>query len=388
MDAFFASVELIRAPDLRGRPVIVGGEHRGVVLAATYEARAFGVHSAMPMTRARALCPQAVVIPPDHARYEEVSRVVMGLLADVTPVLEQVSVDEAFLDVSGARRRLGSPVAIATAIRSRIREVAQIPASVGVASTKFLAKLASQTAKPDGLLLVPEAASVPFLHSLPVGALWGVGERTAAQLREWGIESVEQLAHTPPDVLQRRLGRAGGARLYDLAWNRDPRPVTVARVEKSISSEHTFVTDVTDAAELGRTLLEQAHRCARRLRRGGFLARGVTIKVRMSDFTTLTRSRQLDHPSDVAHDVYAAARALLAAVTIPRDGVRLLGVRVDQLTAAAATPVQLALDDDAAPRREVEVAMDDVRDRFGADALGAASLLATSAFPTAERDLS
>lgn len=388
MDAFFASVELIDRPELRGRPVIVGGQHRGVVLAATYEARASGVHSAMPMTRARVLCPQAVVISPDHHRYREVSRGVMAILAEVTPVMEPLSIDEAFLDVSGARRRLGAPAEIARRLRERIAAELRVPASIGVASTKFVAKLASSHAKPDGLLVIPKEATVPFLHSLPVGALWGVGERTAERLSRLAIHTVADLAHTPPATLQQAIGRSGGQRLFDLAWGRDPRPVEPVHREKSIGHEQTFALNLTDRADLSAVLLDQAHRCAARLRNGGLLAGGVSIKVRHADFTTLTRSRALEAPSDVAHQLYLVARELLAGVSLPSEGVRLLGLRCESLTDSATTAVQVRLDEEDTGRRLAEEAMDHVRQRYGVGSLTVASLVRGTTTENGSGDIS
>ncbi len=388
MDAFFASVELLSRPELRGRPVIVGGTHRGVVLAATYEARASGVHSAMPMTRARVLCPQAIVIAPDHNRYREMSRGVMRILGDITPVIEPLSIDEAFLDVSGARRRLGSPAVIAGRLRTRIAEELGLPASVGIASTKFVAKLASSHAKPDGMLLVPRDATVAFLHSLPVGALWGVGERTEATLARLAIRTVADLAHTPPDTLRAALGDSGGRRLLDLAWGRDPRAVEPVRREKSIGHEQTFAENLRDRADLAAVLLDQAHRCAARLRSGGLFAAGVAIKVRGADFTTLTRSRALEAPTDVAHDLYQVARELLAGVAVPPGGVRLLGLRCESLSEAASTAVQVRLDDSGPERRDAELAMDQIRRRYGRSSLTAGSLLPVPTTENARGDLS
>ncbi|WP_147916576.1 DNA polymerase IV [Ruania zhangjianzhongii] len=388
MDAFFASVELIDRPELRGKPVIVGGQHRGVVLAATYEARASGVHSAMPMTRARVLCPQAVVISPDHHRYREISRGVMAILAEVTPVMEPLSIDEAFLDVSGARRRLGAPAAIARRLRERIAAELRVPASVGVAATKFVAKLASSHAKPDGLLVIPKEATVPFLHSLPVGALWGVGERTAERLSRLAIHTVADLAHTPPATLQQAIGRSGGQRLFDLAWGRDPRPVEPVHREKSIGHEQTFGTNLLHRADLAAVLLDQAHRCAARLRGGALLAGGVSIKVRYADFTTLTRSRSLEAPSDVAHQLYLVARELLAGVRIPPDGIRLLGLRCDALSDSATTAVQGRLDEDDTGRRLAEQAMDDVRQRYGVGSLTVGSLVRGTTTENGSGDIS
>ena len=375
MDAFFAAVELIDRPELRGLPVIVGGAHRGVVLSATYEARSAGVRSAMPMTRARALCPQAIIIPPDHHRYREVSTSVMRILGDITPVIEPISIDEAFLDVSGARRRVGSPAYIGAMIRHRIATELGVVASVGIASTKFVAKLASSHAKPDGLLLIPHEATVEFLHSLPVGALWGVGERTEATLARSGIRSVADLAHTPASVLHRVLGTAGGSRLLDLAWGRDPRPVQPVRHEKSIGHEQTFGTDLTDLGDMSAALLDFSHRCAARLRAADLVTSCVSIKVRLADFTTLSRSHTLDAATDVAHDIYRAARRLLAGMTLPPGGVRLLGVRCEALSDAATTFVQVALDDAGPERRAAELVMDEVHARFGKTAVTAGSLV-------------
>ncbi|WP_098485223.1 DNA polymerase IV [Georgenia soli] len=390
MDAFFVSVELLDRPELRGRPVIVGGDHRGVVAAASYEARAFGVHSAMPAARAKILCPQAVVLPGRHDRYGEVSREVMSVLSEVTPVMEQVSIDEAFLDVAGAVRRMGRPVEIARWVRQEVHRRCGVPASVGVAASKHVAKLASTHAKPDGLLLVPADATVPFLHSLPVGALWGVGEKTQEALERHGIETVAQLAATPVTVLHQTLGVAAGQRLHELAWGRDARQVQPTRVEKSVGTETTFAEDVTDRAHLEKMLLRQAHECAARLRAEEMVAWTVAIKVRHADFTTLSRSRTLQAPTDLAHDINAAARALLAGVDIPTAGVRLLGVRAERLAPAATTGVQGALDDD--PQRALaERAMDGVRARFGSQVVRPATLLDNkrhSAFNSASGDLS
>lgn len=385
MDAFFASVELADRPGLRGRPMVVGGQERGVVAAASYEAQALGVHSGMAMARALALVPSLVVVPPDHERYRAVSRRVMGIMAEVTPHMQQLSIDEAFLDVSGARRRLGAPEEIAAMLRSRIRSELALPASVGVAATMSVAKIASQRAKPDGVLVVPAESTVSFLHALPVRALWGVGSATADRLAEIGVGSVADLAHLPLVTLRSRLGEAQARRLHDLAWGRDPRRVQPRPAERSVSSEHTFPGDVRDREVLARTVLAQCHGCARRLRAGGFLAHGVTIKVRMADFTTLTRSRRLERPSDVAQELHQVARALLAAVSIPATGVRLIGVRADDLSDAATTPVQEVLGESETGLRAVESAMDEVAKRFGSGAAVAASLLSDRAGDRGDR---
>jgi len=380
MDAFFASVEIARRPHLRGRPVVVGGKERSVVLAATYEARAFGVHSAMPMARALRLCPHAVVIPPDHRTYREVSRQVMAVLAEVTPLVEQISVDEAFLDVAGARRRLGPSSHIAERIRTQVRERHGITCSVGVAANKFVAKLASTFAKPDGLLLVPREATVPFLRTLPVESLWGVGEQTRAALARWGITTVAELADSDVALVQRAVGAAAGAHLHDLAWGRDPRPVRPGRTEKSIGAESTFGRDQRDMDVVEARLRELADECGARLRKQGLVARTVSVKVRTSDFRTLTRSRTLTSPTDVGREMFLVGRELLAAVDLRGLAVRLVGIRGEGLSSAAATPVQPTFDELArvgeveAPgsvRAAAEQAMDEVRERFGSAAIAA-----------------
>ncbi|ROR71850.1 DNA polymerase IV [Bogoriella caseilytica] len=384
MDAFFVAVELLDRPELHGRPVIVGGQQRGVVAAASYEARRYGIHSAMPASRARALCPDLVVLPAQRGRYVEVSRQVMQILSEVTETVEQLSIDEAFLDVRPAIRRMGPPTEIARWLRREIHTRLDLPASVGLASTKHVAKLASAHAKPDGLLLIPAAATVDFLHSLPAGALWGVGERAQQSLAAHGIETVRDIAHTTEGELRSILGAAAARKLLDLAWGRDPRPVQPGREEKSIGTESTFPQDVSDRAELGRVLLSQAHACAARLRKAGFAARRVAIKVRFPDFTTLTRSRTLADPTDTAHDLHGAAMELLAAVQLPRGGVRLLGLRAEQLQHAD-VGVQMALDfEEGADSAAAERAMDGVRARFGNQVLLPASLLTSRRSTTAD----
>ncbi len=376
MDAFYASVELIDRPDLRGRPVIVGGgSTRGVVLSATYEARAFGVHSAMPMGRARRLCPQAVVIEPEHARYSEVSRGVMEIFRSITPYVEPLSLDEAFLDVAGAVRRLGSPSAIATLIRNRVADEQQITCSVGVAATKFVAKLASARAKPDGLLVVPSHETVAFLHGLSVGALWGVGERTEEVLGRLGLRTVSDIAHTPVDTLKRALGEAVGTHLHQLAWGRDPRKVVPEQVEKSIGAEETFARDIDDQDVVLREVLRLSERVAARLRASDAVGRTVVIKVRFADFTTITRSRTLPEHTDVGRVVYATARDLFLRLGLDRARLRLVGVRVEGLAPATVGHRQLALDERPQGWREAERAVDRASARFGPGVVRPAALV-------------
>ena len=373
MDAFFVSVELLDRPELAGKPVAVGGAERGVVAAASYEARSYGVNSAMPVGQAKRLCPHLLMLPPNGARYREVSHRIMGILDEYTPLREQVSVDEAFLDVSGAQRIFGSPVQIAQSMRARIRENVGVPASVGIAASKHVAKIASAHAKPDGLLLIPEEATLPFLHSLPVGALWGVGERTRERLDKQGVESVGDLADLGESTLVRMLGEAHGRQLYALAMGIDPRPVTPSHEEKSIGKEITLFERVNDRGRIEAILLDQAHATARRLRERGLLARTVAIKVRFGDFTTITRSATLGSPSNVAQEIYRAAKRLLGAVHIPADGLRLVGLRAENMVRAG-DGIQMAWDDD--PRRLLaEGVMDRVDEKFGRGAVSPASLL-------------
>ncbi|MDP9800260.1 DNA polymerase-4 [Arcanobacterium wilhelmae] len=371
MDAFFVSVELLERPQLRGTPVAVGGMERGVISAASYEARRFGVNSAMPVARAKRLCPALTIIPPSHGKYSAVSRRIMAILADVTPKVEQLSVDEAFLDVGGARKAVGSPTEIAHLIRARIREQEGVPASVGIAATKHVAKIASAHAKPDGVLLVPESATLEFLHSLPVGVLWGVGEKMRAKLEYYGIHSVGELAALGEARLARMVGSAAGHSLYALAMGIDPRAVVTHREEKSMGKEQTFF-DLLDPSAANAVLLEQSHEIARRLRSASVRAWTVGIKVRFEDFTTVSRSVTFGAPTDLGAEIYRAATHLLAEVP-SRGGFRLLGVRAEHLDDGGAG-FQLRIDDDGRSRR-AESAVDEVLKKFGSGAAGRGSLV-------------
>jgi DNA polymerase-4 len=375
MDAFYASVELRSRPELRGLPVIVGGGTRGVVLSATYEARRFGVHSAMPMTRARRLCPQATVVPASHGLYSTVSAGVMEIFRSVTPLVEPLSLDEAFLDVAGAVRRLGRPAEIGQLIRDRVADEQGITCSVGVASTKFVAKLASTRSKPDGLLVVPAAEVVAFLHPLPVGALWGVGEKTEKELTRLGLRTVGDIAHTPLATLVRALGQATGSHLHALSWGRDERSVVPHEPDKSIGAEETFARDVDDPGVVLRELLRLCERTAARLRAAGLAGRTVSIKVRFADFTTITRARTLPEATDVAAVLYATARGLFEALGLDRARLRLVGVRVEQLVESDTAPHQLQIGERTHGRREVEQAADRAVLRFGSGVVRPASLV-------------
>ena len=381
MDAFFAMVEMRRRPELLGRPMMVAGTGgRGVVLSASYEARAHGVRSAMPTSRALLLCPGIEVVPPDMAAYGEASRAVMAMFADVTPLVEQLSVDEAFLDVSGAGRTFGRPGVIAQALRARIRGELDLIATVGAASTKFVAKLASGLAKPDGLLIVPPDEVIGLLHPLPVRALWGVGPRTAERLERLGITTVAQIAELDLATLIGVVGSATGIKLHELAWGRDPRAVDTEVAEASIGAETTFAADTADADFLARQLLALSERTARRARSAAVRGRTVSVKVRFEDFSTLTRSATLDPPTDLSRTVYGTATDLLAKARGGAAGsrrVRLLGVRLENLVAASEAVEQLELGDgDPRPGwREAEGAVDRAVARFGTAAIRPAALL-------------
>ena len=376
MDAFYALVELRERPDLIGQPVIVGAPgSRGVVLSATYEARALGVHSAMPMSRARRIAPHAVVLPPNMSTYSHVSTEIMGIFNDVTPHVEPLSLDEAFLDVAGARRLLGTPTDIAHLIRARVAREQGITCSVGVAPNKFVAKLASTAIKPDGLLVIPHDAVVSFVHPLPVNALWGVGERTEEALHRLGLRTVGDIAHTPIGTLQRALGDATGAHLAELSWGRDQRPVRAREVEKSISNEHTFRQDVDDPDVILAQFRDLADSVGRRLRRAALVAGAVHIKVRFADFRTITRSRTLTGTTDVSQEIFTQVRGLYAALGLERVLIRLIGVRVDALQPSSGSAAQLTLGARTYGHREAERAADQLQDRFGAGAVRSARLI-------------
>ena len=347
-----------------------------MVTSATYEARRYGVHAAMPTARALRLCPTATVLPGDMALYSEVSRSVMALFRSITPLVEPLSLDEAFLDVSGAGRRLGDAAEIGEYLRARVFDEQGITCSVGVAGTKFVAKLASTRAKPDGLLVVRPAEVMDFLHPLPVGALWGVGPKTEEILLRLGLRTVGDLAHVPAKTLQRARGRGRRARTCTSC----PGAATRAgwcpnEPEKSTGHEETFGTDIDDPAVIHRELLLLAERTAGRLRSGGWLARTVSIKVRFADFATITRSRTLDVPTDVGQELYDTARALFDALGLDRARIRLVGVRAERLVDAGSAPQQLELGAREHGRREAELAADRAARRFGAGAVRPATLL-------------
>jgi DNA polymerase-4 len=329
----------------------------------------------MPMMRARRLCPQATVLEPHHDWYAESSRGVMEVFRSITPLVEPISLDEAFLDVAGAKRRLGSPRQVGGLIKARIADEQGITCTVGVASTKFVAKLASSRAKPDGLLVVPRDDVVAFLHPLPVGALWGVGERTEEVLTRLGLRTIGDIANTPEQTLQRALGPAVGAHLHALAWGRDERSVVAHEPDKSIGAEETFARDVDDPVLIRRELLRLSERTAARMRATGHVGRTISIKIRFADFTTITRSRTLTEPTDVARLVYETAGGLYDALGLQRARIRLVGVRVEGLTETFGTPRQLALGGAGEEWRAAEQAADRAAARFGSGAVQPAALV-------------
>jgi DNA polymerase-4 len=367
MDAFYASVEQRDHPELRGRPVIVGAspEGRGVVSAASYEARRFGVHSAMPIARAARLCPQGVFLPVDMDKYQRVSAEIMAILRDFSPLVEPVSVDEAFIDLSGTTSLFGPPEVAARRLKERIRAETGLTASAGLAANKFVAKVASDLEKPDGLVVVPPGTEATFLAPLAVDRVWGVGKVLAGELAGMGIATVGQLQRLPVAVLARRFGEHG-RQLHALAFGRDDRPVEPSTPAKSIGAETTFGVDCQDADRLRRTLRSEAERVARELRTEKLSASRVTLKLRFADFRTVTRSHTGD-PTQDGLEIYRRAETLLSreAVTEP---VRLIGVSASRLDAEAIGQLPL-LDPSAVRRERLARAVDHLAARFGEDAL-------------------
>jgi DNA polymerase-4 len=373
MDAFFVSVELLSRPELRGKPVLVGGTAgRGVVAAASYEARRFGVNSAMPMSIALQRCPNAVVLRGDYARYAKYSKQVMGIFQQITPLVEPLSIDEAFLDVSGARRLHGSPAEIAWTIRDRVHAETGLSCSIGVAATKYVAKVASSRAKPDGMLVVPAADTVAFLHPLPVSALWGVGRVTEESLLRLGLRTVGDVAAMPHDALERAVGPALASRLERLANGIDPRDVHTTRVEKSIGHENTFGHDLTDPEDIRRELLRLADNVAVRLRKAGLVGRTVVLKLRYGDFRTVTRSRTLAEPTDVARRIYDEASDALTELIGDGQRVRLIGVRAEHLRVSGSGAMLWDPDEEW---RDAERTIDEVTAKFGKGAVRPATLM-------------
>lgn len=375
LDAFYASVEQRDDPRLRGRPVIVG---MGVVLAASYEARAFGVRTAMGGGQARRLCPQAVVVSPRMTAYSEASKAVFAVFEETSPLVEALSIDEAFLDVGGLRRVSGPPVVIARRLRRTVREQVGLPITVGVARTKFLAKVASGVAKPDGLLLVQPDRELAFLHPLPVERLWGVGPVTAEKLRARGLELVGDVAQLHETALVAMLGVASGRHLHALAHNRDPRPVQTGRRRRSMGSQRAIGRGPHTPAQLDATLVQLVDRVTRRMRAAGGAGRTVVLRLRFEDFSRVSRSHTLPRATHHTATILAAARALLAATQplVERHGVTLVGLALTNLDGHGA--VQLTLPFDRAAGGALDAALDGVRERFGSAAVTRAVLLGRS----------
>jgi len=373
MDAFYASVAERDNPELKGKAVVIGMGARGVVSAANYEARKFGIHSAMPVGRARRLAPHAIFLPVDMARYQEVSEHVMEIFHSFTPWVEPISLDEAFLDVTGSQKLLGAGREIAVAIRKKVEEQEGITCSVGIAPSKFIAKLASANCKPNGMLEITSDRILTFLHPLPIQAMWGVGPKTAEVLERLGLRTIEDIAKLPRTTLIRALGEANGASLYELAWGRDYRDVTPEEPDRSISAAETFAQDLDNPEEILTEFLRLTERATARLRDRDLFAKTISIKVRFADFSTINRSKTLPLPIDSTHDVYEVVKGLYQALRIERARLRLVGVSLENLSEGA--PHQMMLGEREVGWRQAEGAMDQARARFGKGSVRPARLI-------------
>ncbi|HRL48801.1 MAG TPA: DNA polymerase IV [Propioniciclava sp.] len=375
MDAFYVAVELRRRPELRGQPVWVGGATRGVVLSASYEARAYGVEGGMSSTRARRLCPDAVAIAPDYDAYEAASEGVFAIFSTITPSVERVSLDEGFLDITGTRRLLGEPEQVGELIRALVADEQGIPCSVGIAPTKLIAKMASNHAKPNGLFRVQPGEVIPFLHPLAVEKVWGIGPSTTAALNKLGLYTVGEVAHTPKSTLQRAFGARAGAELWEFAWGIDGRRVVATEAsERSVGSQETFAQDTDDLDLITTELLRISARVASRMRLARVVGRTVTLSLRFADFRTVQRSLTLPYPTDVTSEIHAATRRLLAAFRLERPRLRRVGVRVEKVLDVDQVATQPALDEPERGWREAERAADAAIARFGPDAVSRATL--------------
>ena len=375
MDAFYASVAERDDPTLRGKPVVVGAGARGVVLSANYQARKFGIRAAMPVGRAQRMAPHAIFVVPNHQRYSEASSGIMEIFASYTPLVEPISLDEAFLDVTGSRRLIGDGEEIAKRIRADVLAQAGITCSVGIATTKFIAKLASQACKPNGMLQIDPDKVLDFLHPLPVSAVWGVGPKTNDELLRLGLRTVGEIAHTPRQTLVRALGEANGNHLYELAWGRDYRSVTPDEPDKSISAAETFSHDLEDEDEILRELLRLTEKATAKLRSRQLATQTISIKVRFADFKTISRSKTLVLPIDGMQECYDVAKKLYVALKLDRARIRLIGIGLENLVDSQNAPVQLELGERDTGWREATKAVDAATARFGRGSVRPARLL-------------
>ena len=374
MDAFYASVEERDDPKIKGKAVVVGVGRRGVVSAANYEARKFGIRAAMPIYKAKALAPHAVFIAPNMARYTEVSEQVMAIFRDVTPHVEPISLDEAFLDVTGARRLLGSGIEIADQIRKRVEKELGITCSVGIAHNKFIAKIASGHCKPNGVLEVDPEKMLEFLHPLAANEIWGVGPKTNELLEKMGLFTIADIANTPRSTLIRVLGQASGASLYELAWGRDYRDVITEHAEKSISASQTFDVDLYQPEEILKEFLRLTEKSADRMRAKGLATNTISIKVRFADFKTISRSRTLDLPTTGTQEIFEVAKSLYLGLELDRVLVRLVGVSLDSLVENDDV-TQMVLGERTSSWQQADRAIDRVKAKFGRSSLRPARLV-------------
>ena len=375
MDAFFASVEERDDPTLKGKPVVVGAGIRGVVAAANYEARKYGIHSAMPVSHAKRLAPHAIFIPPDHGRYTEVSEHIMEIFNRFTPLVEPISLDEAFLDVTGSERLLGTGKDIGAKIRALVEKEQGITCSVGIATTKFVAKLASSACKPNGMLEIDPDKVLEFLHPLPVNAIWGVGPKTNEELLKLGLRTVADIAATPRQTLIRALGDAAGSSLYELAWGRDYRDVIPDEADKSISNVETFSVDIYEEELILKELLRMTEKASLRMRERGLSAHRVSIRVRFADFKTITRSKTLDIAVDGIQESYEIAKQLYLGLKLDRVPIRLVGISFESLVDLKGAPVQLRLGEPESGWRQATQAIDLATARFGRGSVRPARLV-------------
>ncbi|CAB4643729.1 unannotated protein [freshwater metagenome] len=374
MDAFYASVAEKDNPKLKGKAVVVGAGRRGVVSAANYEARKFGIRAAMPVYKAKALAPHAIFISPDMARYEEVSRSVMSIFHDITPLVEPISLDEAFLDVTGARRLLGDGQTIAKLIRARVEQKEGITCSVGIAHNKFIAKIASNQCKPNGLLEIDPEKVLEFLHPLAAKEIWGVGPKTNEQLAKMGLQTVGDIANTPRSTLIRVLGQASGGSLYELAWGRDYRDVEIEHIEKSISSSETFDQDLDSQEEILKEFLRLTERSVERMREKGFAAGTISIKVRFTDFKTISRSKTVDLPITGTQEIFEVVKNLYLALNLENVLIRLVGVSLDSLVEDEEIN-QMVLGQRTSGWQQADKAVDRIKNKFGSASLRPARLV-------------